>query len=156
MNVGIPYGKNLQGTAPVDAPGTITRVDSTTKRPIAPDEPCTPSTRLGCGTFPLTGKPVASVNGHDSRRIALRVVINYEPGRECLIGGVEPWGGPRAVVGGNRVGEMLFDMPKPSAFRRRRVVRLRERTHKRSTFSDPGDVESNDITRKATVTFKRL
>jgi len=48
-------------------------------------------------------------------------------------------------------------MPKPSAFKRRRVVRVTGRTHKRSSYGGVDEGSStNDITRKVTVTFERL
>ena len=154
--VSIPHGRNLQGMKDVKAPGTITRVDNTTPRPF-PEGSCTPSSRLGCGTFPLADKPVAHVNGYGNRHIEVYFSNEFREGPECLIGEAQSWGGPKAVVGGGPEGQFLIKMPPESAFKRRRVVRLTGSTHRRSRFSDgPLDIGTNDLTRKATVTFTRL
>ena len=51
---------------------------------------------------------------------------------------------------------MLVNMPKASAFKRR-VVRLTAKTHKQTSWGDSDiGTSTNDITRKVTVTFKRL
>ena len=156
-NVAIPFGDNLRAMQDAKVTGTITRVDNTTPRPIPDDpEPCPAPTRSGCGTFPL-GKSSAVVHGFDDRRISAHLSSGFYPRRECLIGDASSWGGPQRLVGGNREGDLLVKMPKPSAFKRRRVVRISASTHKLSSYSDPGsDSSTNDITRKVTVTFTRL
>jgi hypothetical protein len=158
-NVAIPYGYKghlLRGMESAKAAGTITRVDNTTPKPSAfEDEVCPPLSRTGCGTFPL--KTSAFVDGgHRPTRIAVHAGIGFESNGECLIGDASTFDATQAVVGGNREGHVMVKMPKPSALKRR-VVRLTGKTHKRSTFDDPGAATStNDVTRKVTVTFKRL
>lgn len=73
---------------------------------------------------------------------------------DCLIGDARRFDDTRALVGGNREGNLLLKTPKESAFRRP-VVRLKGKAHKRSNFGDPGESSTNDVTRNVTVTFKR-
>jgi len=155
-NVAIPYGRALQSMKDVKAPGTITRVDNTTPRPY-PEGSCKPSTRLGCGTFPLRRKPVARVRGYDNRRISVHFGNEFEAGPECLIGEATSWFGPRRLLGGDPEGQLLINMPRASAFKRRRMIRLHGGTYKKSRYSDgPDDFSTNEITRNATVTFTRF
>ena len=156
----VPYGpRAVTEMGDAKAAGTATRVDNTTPRPSPyPGETCAPLDKSGCGTAPLRGKTFAALRGHDRRRISVRVPSEpFEYGHDCLIGGASLWSGPQRLLGGNAEGLLLVRMPKPSAFKRRRVVRLTSRTHQRSSYGNADDGSStNDITRKVTVTFKRL
>lgn len=156
----VPFGpRGVTEMDHVRAVGTATRVDNTTPRPSRyPDESCAPLDKSGCGTAPLRGKTFASVRGHDARRISVSVPSGpFEYGHNCLIGGASLWSGPQRLLGGTSEGMLLVKMPRPSAFKRRRVVRLTGLTHKRSSYGSADEGSStNDVTRKVTVTFTRL
>jgi hypothetical protein len=159
-NVAVPHGYKGHLLTAMDyakVAGTITRVDNTTPRPFAEmTEPCSPLSRRGCGTFPLSKKSGAYVyGGHRPSRISVHAATNFESGG-CLIGDASTFDATRALVGGNQDGNVLVKMPRASAFKRR-VVRIGGKTHKRSAWGDPGyGTSTNDISRKVTVTFKRL
>jgi hypothetical protein len=159
-NVVVPYGsRGVTGMGNAPATGTATRVDNTTPRPSRdPEERCPPLDKSGCGTSPLRGKTFASVGGYDRRRIDVRVPSEpFEYGHECLIGGASLWSGPKRLLGGNAEGVLLARMPRPSAFKRRRVVRVIGRTRQRSSYGGVDEGSStNDVTRKVTATFTRL
>ena len=84
------------------------------------------------------------------------------PRQPCGSGDMESWddhrftGGPR-----NAEGNLVVKMPRPAVLKRRRVVRVKATSHKRTTFNDTDDGEgvvegtTNDVTRKVTVTFRR-
>lgn len=154
----VPYGpRAVTEMGDAKATGTATRVDNTTPRPSRyPGETCAPLDKSGCGTAPL--KTFASVRGYDRRRISVRVPSEpFEYGHDCLIGDASLWSGPQRLLGGDSEGVLLVRMPKPSALKRRRVVRVTGRTHQRSSYGGADEGSStNDITRKVTVTFKRL
>lgn len=161
-NIGVPHGyKGQLVKAMEDAPiaGTVTRVDNTTPRPDPETtEPCPPLSKRGCGTFPLGKRSAARVyGGHRPTRISVHTSTQFGPASgECLVGDVTTFDATPALVGGSREGNVLVKMPKASAFKRR-VVRLTATTHKRSSFGDSDSGSStNDVTRKVTVTFKRL
>jgi hypothetical protein len=161
-NVGVPHGyKGQLVKAMENAPiaGTITRVDNTTPRPDPETtEPCPPLSKRGCGTFPLGKRSGARVyGGHRRSRISVHTSTQFgSASGECLIGDADTFDATGALVGGNREGNMLVNMPKESAFKRR-VVRLAAKTHKQTSWGDSDiGTSTNDITRKVTVTFKRL
>jgi hypothetical protein len=133
--------------------------DNTTPRPDPEiTEPCLPLSKVGCGTFPLGKRSGARVyGGHRPSRISVHTSTGFAPASgECLIGDATTFDATGALVGGNREGSVLEKMPKASAFRRH-GVRLTASTHKRSSWGDPEiGTSTNEITRKVTVTFKRL
>jgi hypothetical protein len=158
-NVAIPYGYKghlLRGMKYVKASGTITRVDNTIPRPSSdPSSPCRALSKTGCGTFPL--KSSVLVDGqHNPRRITVQTTSNLAFDGGCLSGDASSFDATRALVGGNSEGKVTVRMPRPSAFKRRRVV-LSGQTHQKSSWGDAGQEKTtNDITRKVTVRFKHL
>lgn len=160
-NVGVPHGykgRLIKAMEWAKAAGTITREDNTTPKPDPyTGEPCAPLSKSGCGTFSLPKRRSAAYvyGGHRPKRISVQARTSLMSG-DCLIGDLRNIDDTQALVGGNREGNVLVKMPKPSAFKRR-VVRLKGRTHKRSSFGGPGEGSStNDVTREVTVTFRRL
>jgi hypothetical protein len=140
------------------ATGTIDRVDNTSPRPG--DFPCDPADKSGCGTHPLK-KAYVYVSGYNRKLIQASLegfFFNRDGGPEvtCGIGAVDAFGSPPALVGGNRIGQLLIKMPKPSKLRRK-VVTVTKTTHKKTTSGDPGSTTyTDDFTRTITVTFTRI
>jgi len=159
-NVGVPYGYKGRLITAMDyakVAGTVTRVDDTTPRPPAdPTDPCPPLSKRGCGTFPLPKKSGAYVyGGHRPRHISLHANVAFGS-VDCLIGGAETFDTTPALAGGDDEGNVLIKMPKPSAFKRR-LVRVKGTTHKKTSWGNAEEGRSTeDITRKVTVTFRRL
>jgi hypothetical protein len=159
--IGVPIGlKGVRDAPYIKATGTITREDNTTRRPRASGTPCDQS-KPGCGAFPLR-KPRGLVGRHDRRHVAVKLATEQfelitEP--SCLSGALSGWSTPR-LSGGTREGDLLVRMPKPSTLKRRRKVVVTDTSHKTTTLKDPltpgSATTTDDVTRKATVTFKRL
>jgi hypothetical protein len=109
-----------------------------------------------CGTHPLNGARV-EVSGYNRKLIKGDLFGGFRPPSvDCGIGNLDAFSSPPAVAGGNRIGELLIKMPKPSKLRRK-VVTVTATTHKKTTFGDPGSATiTDDVTRTFTVTFTRL
>jgi hypothetical protein len=146
------------------ATGTITRVDNTTARPRADGEPCEPPDKRGCGALPLRsrgGALKAVPERYDRRRIGVRLGSDSfeNPRLPCSSGLMHDWNDWRLAGGDRESGALRLTMPKESALRRR-VVRVNGQDHKRTVTTDrlqPGsEVMTDDVTRTAKVTFKRL
>lgn len=158
--VTVPIGnKGLKGMPDVRATGTIARVDNTTPRPRASGDACGPQDKTGCGSFPLSSAK-AGIGRYDRHRITLELSSQFDASKgPCLIGGLDSWnrlpysGGPRSS------GDLVLKMPSPSTLKRRRVVRVTGTSHKRTTshdrLVDDSPTITDDVTRKATVTFTR-
>lgn len=144
------------------ATGTIDRVDNTTLRlPASGDCGDLDAVRkAGCGTRPLKGTRVR-VNGYNRRLIQAGLENDgwsFDGNRRaaCGIGSIDQFGSPPSLAGGNRRGELLITMPKPSKLRHK-VVTVTRTTHKTTTNGDPGSaIYTDDYTRTVTVTFTRL
>jgi hypothetical protein len=109
-----------------------------------------------CGMRALKGERV-EVSGYNRKLIKGDLFGEFAPPRfACGAGSSPDFSTPPALVGGNRRGELLIKMPKPSALRRK-VVRVTATTHKKTAFADPGSATvTDDITRTFTVTFTRI
>jgi hypothetical protein len=153
--IGVPLPPGLLKHMPaVPVTGTITRVDNTVRPPPDEGDDCTNErATAGCGTFPLR-RVRAGISGYSRTSIMADLGGGdfLYPRRTCLAGRMESWsdhrftGGPR-----NAEGELVVKMPRPAALKRRRVVRVRGSSHKRTA----ADGEINDVTRRVTVTFRR-
>jgi hypothetical protein len=158
--VTVPIGANrdrLTGLGYVPATGTITRVDNTTTHPPTPGDECEPVKKDACGTFPLERRAKAGIGRFDGRRITVNLAPqDFQPRRgSCGAGQLEFWSDHR-YAGRTAEGWLPVDMPRAAALKRRRVVKASGRSHKRTVFADPGDeTVSDDVTRSATVTFRR-
>ena len=154
----VPLGRHLKGMPDLRSSGSVTRVDNTTRRP-RDGTPCSAADKSRCGTFPL-GKSFSGFGRYDRRRITVGLTsqpFEYSAG-DCLIGDLSLWSTP-ALAGGAKNGDVIVRMPKPSTLKRRRVVRVTGTSHKRTTYRDPykdnPETVTNDITRTATITFRR-
>jgi hypothetical protein len=137
----------------IKASGTITRVDNTAPRPSSDGSPCDPVDKQGCGELPLKlhgGVPKAVPGRYDKRRISVDLVADdFEfPRKPCGSGTLTGWSDFRFVGGDRESGVLRITMPRESRLKRRRVVRVTGSDHKRRG--------GNDVTRRATVTFKKL
>ncbi|HYN90421.1 MAG TPA: hypothetical protein VER75_00770, partial [Thermoleophilaceae bacterium] len=135
-------------------------VDNTTRRPQNPmnTNECPALDKSGCGTVPLRGSrrgALASVDRVDGHRISVDLHSQLFQRTTCGSGQMEFWS-DHGYSGGVPTGELPVRMPSPSALKRRRVARASGTSQKRTSFHDPGDeATSDDVTRKATVTFTR-
>jgi len=144
--------------------GTITLVDNTTQHPPDPGDTCEEATpKSDCGTAAL-GLPIVEVSGHGKRLLVAdlaRVDFDRRGGNgrpaKCSIGQATTF---RDTFYSGRANEGLLGIPMASiaAVAHRRVVRVVGSSHKRSGTSDcaRGDVCTDDVTRKVTVTFSKL
>lgn len=165
--VGIPsaHGGGLVSSPPRRVTGTITLVDNTTQRPPEPDDECEPLVKSGCGTVALSRASVR-LNGYNRRFLYsdLSGVDFRERGGEgrmnaCRIGQTTDFT-DRQYSGGTRLGELLLQMPSVSAVARRRVLTVTGTSHKRTATPDceyTGTSScTDDVTRRVTVTFRKL
>jgi hypothetical protein len=138
--------------------GTIDFVDNTVQRPAYDgSSDCGGIDKSGCGTHPLRKRSFVRVSGYNRKLILgdLEAVFFNRFG-ECGFGVLDAFSDPPALAGGNRIGELLIRMPKPSALRRK-VVTVTRTTHKRTTSGDPDSTTyTTDVTRTFSVTFTRL
>jgi hypothetical protein len=128
-------------------------VDNTTTRPSADEEPCEPIDKTGCGALPLRlngGVPKAAPGRYDRRRISVDMVANRfdNPPKPCGSGTLDAWSDTRLTGGDRSNGWLRLTMPREAVLKRRRTVKVTDSDHKRSSF--------DDVTRRATVTFKKL
>ena len=158
--VWVPLGRNLKHMPFLRSAGTITRVDNTTKRPLAGGEPCKPADKSGCGARPLA-KSFTGFRQYGRRHLTVQLStqpFEYDSG-ECLSGDVGRWSHYALAGGAKSTGDLVFRMPKPSVLKRKRVVRLTGSAHRRTVLKDPyvDDAATliNDVTRRVTVTFRR-
>ena len=162
--VPVPPGSGIKHMPYVPATGSITRADNTTRRPNSEGEDCTrPDAKTGCGTVPLR-RSISYVGGYDRTRIFVAMAGDrfLSPSRPCLSGSMESWG-DHLFTGGpsNARGNLVVRMPRPATLKRRRVVRVTGSSHKRTTSTTEGGdageqtTDTNDVTRKVTVTFTR-
>jgi hypothetical protein len=165
--IGVPLPPHaVKDLRSIPATGTITRVDNTTRRPQEDGQPCDPPEKAGCGTLPLRGgrggAPKTVPSRYDKRRISVQMFSEAfdSPRKPCSSGDLSGWSDFRLTGGDKESGDLRLTMPAESALRRRRVVKVTGRDHKKTTLSDrlqPGsEVMTDDVTRTATVTFKRL
>jgi hypothetical protein len=139
------------------ATGTVDRVDNTAPRLPADGGDCGGGIdKSDCGTKPLKGARV-EVSGYNRKLIKGDLLGGFAPPRlACGVGSLDGFSSPPSLAGGNRIGELLITMPKPSKLRRK-VVTVTRTTHKKTTTGDPGSaIYTDDVTRTFTVTFTRL
>jgi len=164
--IGVPLPPHVvKDLRSIKATGTITREDNTTERPRADGEPCGTLDKSGCGALALRsgrGVPRAVPERYDRRRIGVRLTSDRFdlPRKPCSSGGLVGWNDFRLTGGDRESGALRLTMPRESALKRRQVVKVTDSDHKRTTSTDklqPGsEVLTDDVTRNAAVTFKRL
>lgn len=163
--VAVTIGANrdhVTGMPALASGGTITRVDNTTRRPQDPETttPCPKLDKSGCGTVPLrTGRrhTSADIGRVDKRRVSVSLGSEHfqHPKGRCGAGQMEFWS-DHSYSGGLKTGELPVKMPTVSALKNRRLTRASGTSHKFTSFHDPGDTSaSDDVTRSATITFRR-
>jgi hypothetical protein len=161
--IGFPLPPNgLRDMPDQRASGTITRVDNTSQLPPPADSegPCDPPAvgKQGCGTQPLRGNgrpPRASLGRWDTRRIAADLTARSFVIGSCNSGLANTFDDTQYAANIRHDGNVLLDMPNPSAFKRRRVVRVTGTSRRRVSDDPGGPVVANDVTRKVTATFRR-
>jgi hypothetical protein len=156
--VGVPsaHGGGLTGGPLRRATGAITVVDNTVQRPPEPGGECPAPEKSGCGTTALS-RPMVRLSGYNRRFLMADLVATLGGRNECRGGQNDRFTG-RFFTGGTRLGELLLRVPSVSTVSRRRVLVLTGTTHKRTSSADcePNGSCSDDITRRVTVTFKKL
>jgi hypothetical protein len=156
--VGVPsaHGPGLTSGPLRRATGTITVVDDTVQRPPEPGDECPPAEKSGCGTTALS-RPMVRFSGYNRRFLTADLLATLRGRNECRVGQNDRFT-DRFFTGGTRLGELLLRMPSVSTVSRRRVLVLTGTTHKRtsSVDCDPNGSCSDDITRRVTVTLKKL
>lgn len=160
--IGYPYGRNgLRDMPQQKVTGTVTRVDNTTQRPPEfADSPCDPPEvgKQGCGTVPLRGRgrsPTVSILRWSGRQMSAILMSSRLDIPTCNSGSATDWRDTAFVAERKTQGRLLLDMPRPTAFKRRRVVRVTGASRKRASDSIGDQVTTNDVTRKLTATFRR-
>jgi hypothetical protein len=165
--VGIPGPMGGARDMPAQpATGTITLVDNTKQHPPSPGGgPCAQPDKSDCGTLPLSRAAKSLVQGYN-RHWLLADLSGVEfnqrggSGRQvtCRIGGTTLFTDGRISGGTPLKGELLLRMPSASTVRHRRVLVVTGTSHKFTSAADCGSGAScsDDITRRVSVTFKRL
>lgn len=159
--VGIPGpgGGGIRSIGWQPAKGTITLVDNTTQNPPEPDSgDCEPIGKGGCGTFALPSRAISNISGYN-RRFLKADVAGFQFGSrrgECHLGQVELF--TERLAGGTRIGELLLRMPSVSTVNRRRTLIVTGTSHKVTSYPECGGNTScsDDVTRRVSVTFKKL
>jgi hypothetical protein len=155
--VGIPsaHGGGLVSGPLRPGAGTITMVDNTVQRPPEEGGECPPPEKAGCGTTSLR-RPLIRLAGYNRRFLHADLIATLHGG-ECRIGQTDSFT-DRYFTGGTRLGELLLSVPSAAAVSRRRLLVLTGTSHKRTTSTDcePDGTCSDDVTRRMTVTFKKL
>jgi len=163
--LGSPAGGGVGHMPMMPGTGTITLVDNTTQRAPDPGDTCSEATpKSDCGVVPLLGPPLVGVTGDGKHRLVADLArVNFDRrggagrGVKCSIGQATTFS-DTFYSGRANEGKLAIPMASISAVAHRRIVRVVGSSHKRSASSDcaSGDVCSDDVTRKVTVTFKRL
>jgi hypothetical protein len=155
-----PFG-GLRDIPAQPAAGTITFADSTTQNPPEPGNgDCEPTDKSGCGTFALPRVAKGAIEGYNRRFLKADLVAAQLTPRqgECRVGELTSFS--ERLTGGTPLrGELLLRMPSVSVVAHRRVLTVVGTSHKRTAFTEcPGDATgcSDDVTRRVSVTFKKL
>ena len=108
-----------------------------------------------CGTTALR-RPLIRLTGYNRRFLMADLVATLRSG-ECPFGQTDSFT-DRYFTGGTRLGELLLRVPSVATVSRRRVLKLTGTTHKVTSSTDcqPDGTCSDDVTRRVTVTFKKL
>jgi hypothetical protein len=163
--LGSPAGGGVGHMPSMPGTGMITLVDNTTQHPPDPGDTCEETTpKSDCGTVPLLGPPLVGVSGHGKRLLLADLGrVNFDrrggAGRavKCSIGQATTFN-DIFYSGRANEGKLVIPMASQAAVARRRVVRVVGSSHKQTGTSEcaRGDVCTDDVTRKVTVTFKKL
>jgi hypothetical protein len=163
--LGSPAGGGVGHMPSQPGVGTITLVDNTTQHPPDPGDTCETTTpKSDCGTLPLLGPPLVGVTGDGKKRLVAdlaRVDFGRRGGAgravKCSIGQARAFN-DIFFSGRANAGKLAIPMASVSAVNHRRVVTVVGSSHKQTGTVEcaRGDVCTDDVTRKATVTFKRL
>jgi hypothetical protein len=163
--LGSPAGGGVGHMPSQPGIGTITLVDNTTQRPPDPGDICEETTpKSDCVTVPLLGPPLVDVTGDGKRRLVAdlnRVDFDRRGGAgraiKCSIGQATTFN-DIFYSGRANEGKLAIPMASISAVAHSRVVRVVGSSHKHSGTNDcvSSVTCTDDVTRKVTVTFKRL
>lgn len=152
--IGVPLPPHAVKDLPaVKASGTVTRVDNTVTRPRSDGEPCDPPEKEGCGEVPLRfhgGAARVKVGRYDKTRISVDLTADDfdDPRKPCSSGNLSNFSDFRLTGGDRESGVLRLDMPPERRLKRRRVVKVTDSDHRRTSH--------DEVTRSATVTFKKL
>ena len=162
--LGSPAGGGVGHMPSQPGTGTITLVDNTTQHPPDPGDTCEGTTpKSDCGTVPLLGPPLVGVTGDGKHRLVAdlaRVDFDRRGGAgravKCSIGQATTFN-DIFYSGRANEGKLAIPMASVSAVAHRRVVRVVGSSHKQTGNNDciNGNVCTDEVTRKVTVTFKR-
>jgi hypothetical protein len=162
--LGSPAGGGVGHMPSQPGVGTITLADNTTQHPPDPGDTCEGQTpKSDCGTVPLLGPPLVDVTGDGKRLVAdlSRVDFGRRGGAgravKCSIGQATTFN-DIFYSGRANEGKLAIPMTSISTVNHRRVVRVVGSSHKVSGTTEcaRGDTCTDEVTRKVTVTFKRL
>ncbi|HSS80127.1 MAG TPA: hypothetical protein VLK24_02910 [Gaiellaceae bacterium] len=163
--LGSPAGGGVGHMPAQPGIGTITLVDNTTQHPPNPGDTCETTTpKSDCGTVALLGPPLVGVTGDGKTRLVAdlaRVDFDRRGGAgravKCSTGQAKTFA-DIFYSGRANAGKLAIPMASISAVNHRRVVRVSGSSHKVSGNVEcaSGDKCTDEVTRKVTVTFKRL
>lgn len=160
--LGVPAGGGIGDIGAQPAAGTITLVDNTSPRPPADGHQCAPPDKSDCRTTTLPRGAQAKVGGYNRRQLYADLYGGWELNKNgrlvaCRVGEVTTFSAGR-LTGGSRAGELLLKMPTQATVERSRAFHVTATSHKHTTFLDcgSGTTCSDNVTRRVTVTFKRL
>jgi len=167
----VPQGVASTQMGPRKSSGTITRVDNTVPGPntIAPDQPCDPLDKSGCGVQNVKSSARIEFTDFDPHHQLGTVGLprgDLQGLGACQIGALQSWQTPHSVAGGlDAAGDslvesgMLLKMPSVASVKRKRTTVLTVTDHKSTTtlpVFDGTATYTDDVTRTITVTIKRL
>lgn len=163
--LGSPAGGGVGHLPSQPGVGTITLSDNTVQHPPDPGDICEEQTpKSDCGTVALLGPPLAEVTGDGKHQLVAdlaRVDFGRRGGAgravKCSIGQTRLFD-DTIYSGRANEGKLAIPMASVAAVAHRRAIRLVGSSHRASGSLDcPSGVTcSDDVTRKVTVTFKRL
>ena len=160
--LGVPAGGGIGDIRAQPAAGTITLVDNTSPRPPAPGGSARRRTSRTAAPLLCRAERRPRSGGYNRRQLYADLYGGWELNKNgrlvaCRVGEVTTFSSGR-LTGGSRAGELLLKMPTQATVARSRVFHVTATSHKHTTFLDCGSGTScsDDVTRKVTVTFKRL
>jgi hypothetical protein len=160
--VGIPGpGGGIRDMPARPASGSVTLVDNTTQHPPDPgNSDCTPTDKSDCRTTAFSRGAKSYVGGYNRHFLRADLTGAGFPSvrTACRIGQTTLFTDGRISGGTPLRGELLLRMPSASTVRHRRVLIVTGASHKFTSTPDCGGGTScsDDVTRRVSVTFKKL
>jgi hypothetical protein len=139
-----PFG-HVGSVPPKPAIGTIDLVDNTVPRASYDGSDCGAEVeKAGCGSHPLKSDSRVTVAGYNRKFIYVDLGAVFTQYGPCHMGLADGFS--------TRDGVLRLRMPSPSKLRTRKVVKVTGSSRSHRTYRNA----TSDVTRTATVTFRRL